>query len=554
MKKKLLTLLFFIFSLLLFAQTPNWQWAVQAGGSDPDHGYAIVIDENENSYITGYFNGTATFGSYTLTSSGPHDIFVAKLDLDGNWLWVAQAGGGAGGGAGRGIALDNYGNCYITGSFYELATFGSYSLTNSGSDDIFVAKLDVYGNWLWATQAGGIDMDGGRSIEIDNYGNSYITGCFNELATFGSYSLTSCGPYDIFVAKLDTNGNWLWVSQAGGSDIDGGYAIGIDNNGNSYITGCFNELATFGSYSLTSSGNFDIFVAKLDTNGNWLWATQAGGINMDGSKSIAIDDEGNSYITGYFLGLATFGSYSLTSSSEFDIFAAKLDTNGNWLWATQTGGNASEISYGIGINSNGYCYITGFFVDIVTFGAYTLTSSGSYDIFVAMLDVTGNWVWAIQSGGNGLDEGSAIVIDNNGNSYVTGHFSEIAYFGPYSLSSNGSVDIFIAKLGNDTSIGNETITTSIVLSNFPNPFNPSTEIKFQISGFNEIETAEIIIYNLKGQKIKTFPINPSTHQQINSITWNGDDDNGKLVSSGVYFYKLYVNDKTVSVKKCLLLK
>ena len=266
MKKRIILLftLCLLFNIVLIAQAPDWQWATQAGGTNSDEGYAITIDDAGNSYVTGYFCGTATFGSYSLTSSGINDIFVAKMDAVGNWLWATNAGG-TNYNHGSGITIDEAGYSYVTGDFSGTATFGSYSLSSSGGFDIFIAKVDADGNWQWATQAGGSVSDGGKGITMDDTGNSYVTGFFSDTATFGSYSLHSSGGLyvtDIFVAKIDAAGNWLWATKAGGINLDIGYEITIDDAGNSFVTGRFMGTATFGSYSLISSG-YDNFVAAI---------------------------------------------------------------------------------------------------------------------------------------------------------------------------------------------------------------------------------------------------------------------------------------------------
>ena len=551
MKKSIIGLLCILFTITLFAQTPEWQWASQAGGSNWDSGNGITIDDNGNSYVTGFFQGTATFGSYSLTSSGGCDIFVAKMDATGNWLWATQAGGSDDDYA-YGIAIDNSGNSYVTGSFLDIATFGAYSISITGGvwyySDIFVAKIDTNGNWLWANNAGGSTADYAYGIAIDDDGNSYVTGYFSYTATFGSYSLTSCGGWDIFVAKMDANGNWLWATQAGGTDVEKSYSIAIDESENSYVTGHFQGTATFGSYSLTSSGE-DIFVAKMDAYGNWLWANNAGGSNHDFGYGIAIGNDGNSYVTGWFHDIATFGSYSLSSSGSEDIFVAKMDSNGNWLWATQAGGSDHDFGYEIVIDDNENSYVTGHFQGTATFGSYSLTSSGGIDIFVAKMDSNGNWLWATQAGGSDHDFGYEIAIDDNENSYVTGHFQGTATFGSYSLTSSGGVDIFIAKLGNDTSVENEIITTKMELSNYPNPFNPSTMVEFSIQNDSEVELS---IFNIKGQKVKQL-LNEQLSAGQHSAFWNGKDDDGKSVSSGIYFYKLKTGNYE-KTKRMVLLK
>ena len=188
-------------------------------------------------------------------------VNIALIAQAPEWLWAAQAGGSSTE-AGSGIITDNAGSIYVTGSFYSTATFGSYSITSAGGFDIFVAKMDATGNWLWAVSAGASEWDFGCEITVDATGNSYVTGNFQGTATFGSYSITSAGDDDIFVAKMGNSGNWLWVTQAGGTDGDGGVGITIDDTGNSYVTGRFQGTAIFGSFTQTSSGADDIFVAR----------------------------------------------------------------------------------------------------------------------------------------------------------------------------------------------------------------------------------------------------------------------------------------------------
>ena len=548
-----LILVLMLIAVCAFVQALNWQWATQAGGSGSDLGSAIAIDDDGNSYVTGYFMGSAAFGSYSLTTTGWYDIFVAKMDATGNWLWATKAGAsGLYHDQGLGITIDDYGNSYVTGFFEGTAIFGSFSLTTSVNSDIFVAKIDAIGNWLWATQAGGSGLycDQGSGITIDDNGNSYVTGFFEGIATFGTTTLTSNGESDIFVAKMDADGNWLWSSKAGGNENDCGFGIAIDDDGNSYVTGFFEGTANFGSYSLTSSGSYEIFIAKMDANGNWLWSSKAGGNDWDESWGIAVDNDGNSYVTGEFNGTATFGSYSLFCIGWFDIFVAKMDANGNWLWATRASGGGLEYGQAIAIDDDGNSFVTGFFEGIATFGSTSLTSSGNEDIFVAKMDVNGNWLWAMNAGGSEHDGGLGIAIDDDGNSYLTGFFHDTATFGTYSLINSGGNNIFVAKLGNDTSVENEIIPTKLELSNFPNPFNPSTTISFSI---HEESNVELTIFNIKGQKTKTLANNEFTKGN-HSIIWNGDDELSEPVSSGVYLYKLNVNGTTEAVKKCLLLK
>ena len=448
MKKTFLIVLLLFSYIFIFAQLNPWLWAKKAGGTNYDYGSGIAVDASGNSYVTGGFEGTATFGSTTLESSGSQDIFVAKLDNRGNWLWAKKAGG-TDSDYGYGIAVDASGNSYVIGCFYSAtATFGSTTLTGNGINNIFVTKLDSSGNWLWAKNARESPYDYGHGIAVDASGNSYVTGYFSGTATFGSTTLTSSGGADIFVAKLDSSGNWLWANNAGGTSDECGNGIAVDASGNSYVTGYFDSNATFGYTTLTSNGDYDIFIAKLDSSGNWLWAKNAGGSSNDSGNGIAVDASGNSYVTGYFDSNATFGYTTLTSNGDYDIFIAKLDSSGNWLWAKNAGGSSNDSGNGIAVDASGNSYVTGYFDSNATFGYTTLTSNGDYDIFIAKLDNCGNWLWANNAGGTSDDRGTSIAVDASRNSYVTGYFYDSATFGSTTLTSNGGYDtnIFVTKV------------------------------------------------------------------------------------------------------------
>ena len=549
MKRILLTTMLFVLSFLLLAQVPEWQYVDQIGGIDWDQGNDISKDSEGNIYVTGWFEDTVSFEPYILTSSGGYDIFVAKMDINGNWLWAIRAGGNYGD-CSYSIATDDLGNSYITGNFMETATFGSFNLTSCAYADIFVAKIDTDGNWIWAKRAGGTYSDGGRAITVSNNEFCYVTGIFYETATFGSYSLTSLGSSDTFVARIDIDGNWLNVIQAGGDSWDEGYGITSDSDGNCYVTGQFNDSVTMGAFSLISFGNSDIFVAKIDINGNWIWAIQAGGLHGDKGYEIKSDSTGNLFVTGYYKELATFGSLTLTGYGAGDIFIAKLDNLGNWIWVTAANGNGFNYGKAISIDEYENCYIIGGFEETASFDSISINSSGSSDIFVAKINSIGSWLWAINAGGTEYDGGSAIVFDESNNIYVTGWFKETANFGSFSFISYGNRDIFVAKLDDNTLAENNFISIGNLLSNYPNPFNPSTTIEFSIQNESKINLS---IYNIKGQRIKTLVNNEFTKGN-HSIIWDGINEYNNPVCSGIYYYKLKVNGKTESVKKCLLLK
>ncbi len=530
---------------ILTAQTEDWLWAAQAGSSVNDNGNGIALDSNGNIYVTGSFRETATFGSITLVNAGNADIFIAKLDNEGNWLWAKQAGGSMVDN-GWGIVIDNAGNCYVTGQFKQTATFGSTTLV-SNNIDAFIAKLDPDGNWLWVKQAGGSTNDTGATgidLVIDGSNHLLIVGEFWGSVTFGSTTLVSTTSMhaDVFVAKLNSNGDWLWTAQGGGIYSDEVGGITVDGNDDYYIAGSFSYSAVFGSTTLAGFGEYDIFAAKLDTDGNWQWATQAGSIGDDYGTGIASDQNGNCFITGSFSYSAGFGSINLNSFGSEDIFVSKLDTDGNWLWAQQAGEAFDERGFDIATDNDGNCYVTGYFAYYAAFGPLWLDSYGQEDIFVCKLDTDGDWLWAAPAGGiMGYEYGKSITVDSAGNSYVTGRFNSTAYFGSNTVISAGNYDVFVAKTGIESSVDPQQLPATQYLSNYPNPFNPETTIEFSIK---ENEEGILTIFNLKGQKILSETFQTGNHK----FTWNAMNQ-----TSGVYLYRLQTPSHN-RINKALLLK
>jgi len=369
-------------------------------------------------------------------------------------------------------------------------------------------------NWQWAKSAGGTNLDHGAGIATDSSRNCYITGGFRDSALFGATTLVSQGIYDVFVAKLDTNGNWQWAKQAGGTGSDAGISIAVDGSGNCYITGDFQGSALFGTTTLVSQGSVDVFVAKLDTNGNWQWAVSAGGTNIvDDEVGISVDGVGNCYITGHFEGSALFGTTTLVSQGYDDVFVAKLNTNGNWQWATQGGGPNFDYGYGVFVDGSGNCYITGHFYGSALFGTTTLVSQGILDVFVAKLNTNGNWQWATQGGGTGYDYGYDVSVDGSGNCYITGSFEGSALFGT-TLVSQGNLDVFVAKLSDGS---NQPPNAPVI--NGPTSGNPGTSYTYIFTSIDP-DGDDVKYHIVWGDgNSDTTGFNPSGTDVMVSHTW-----------------------------------
>ena len=389
----------------------SFVWAKQMGGTGEDIAYGLEIDALGNVYTIGLFEDTVDFdpnaGVQALISGVGRNVFIQKLDPNGNFLWVKQIGV-----TGRCVAYasatDAQGNLYLTGDFSGTVDFdpsmNNQSLTSNGGVDGYVLKLDANGNFVWVKQVGSVGGDGGRGIATDANGNIYTTGYFRNTVDFdpnaATFNLTSAGDTDIFIQKLDANGNFVWAKRMGANSDEMGNAIVIDQSNNVYTTGYYKRNVDFdpgaGTFTLTASisQQANVFVQKLDANGNFIWARQLGDTGEDIAFALAVDQQNNIYTTGHFEGTVDFdpnaGTTNLTSNGVEDIFIQKLDSNSNLIWVQHFGGTSSDYSNALALDANNNLHTTGFFKLTVDFdpsstATQNLTAVGSDDIYVLKL-------------------------------------------------------------------------------------------------------------------------------------------------------------------------
>ena len=263
----------------------------------------------------------------------------------------------------------------------------------------------------WNTFLGGSGSDYGRNIAIDGNGNIYVTG--DSSVTWGGPIRAFTAGSDAYVAKLDASGNLIWNTFLGGSGNDYGFSIALNGDGNIYVSGY--SSTTWGAPRRAYSGGEDAFAAKLDVSGNLLWNTFLGGNGMDNARSGAVDGSGNFYVAGY--SNATWGGPLRAYTSGLDAFIAKLDSSGNLLWDTFLGGSGEDYSFGICVDT-GNVYLAG--QSSGTWGTPVRTYTGGYDAFAAKLNSSGSLTWSTFLGGSGDDSNNDIAVDGNGNIYVAG--------------------------------------------------------------------------------------------------------------------------------------
>lgn len=479
MKTKITFFLFFL--SLYFSKAQNLNWVKTWGSPSTfanDLGYGVVVDGAGNVYSTGIYSGIVDFdpgpGTFTLSSNaGSTDIFISKLDAAGNFVWAVSLGGTGSGEAGYAITLDPSGNVCATGYYQGTPDFdpgaGTFTLTAAAQSDIFVLKLSAAGNFIWAKSFGGFTGDYGygiktdasgniyiaggyqgayiskldasgnivwahtiantlaRSIDLDASGNVLVTGDFGGTVDFdpgaGVSNITSGGMEDAFVLKLNSSGNFAWAKNLSGTDRSYGYGVTADVSGNVYSTGRFRAMTDFdpgaGTFTLTPVALDDIYVSKLDANGNFVWAKKIGASLTDYGYSITTDALGNVYFGGTFQGNTDFdpgaGVFTLSSYGGMDVFICNLDPAGNFIWAGNMGSSTNDYCFGITLDASNAIYATGYFANTCDFdpnsGTFNLISNGGVDAFVVKLNALGTGINESKT----LQDNSPVVYPNPSN-------------------------------------------------------------------------------------------------------------------------------------------
>jgi len=533
---------------------------------------SIITDEFGNSYIIGEFIGFVDFdpgpATYYLSSIfSSWDVFIQKLDSNGNFVW-AKSFGSYDWDSGSSLTIDIDGNIYATGYFFGFVdfdpSFNEYFINSAGLNDIYILKLNSSGDFIWAKSIGGECSDAGQSIYADNNGYIYLTGSFCDSVDFNpgldEYFLTGIPSNStIYVLKLDINGDFIWAKSLGVGILTcsgSGTSIITDTFGNIYTTGNYAGSGNFnpnGEYNLNWVGNTDIFVSKLDSNGNFIWAKSIGGINGDVAKKINTDNSSNVYIAGYFYQDSPdfdpdLGTHYLISHGQHEGFILKLNIDGNLDWVYSFGDTLSDDICSVNFDSFNNIYVLGNFSGYVDFnpssGINSITSSGESDLFLLKLDSNGQfcWVESVPSSDVGNIYGLNFSIDTNENIYIVGWFNGAIDFDftednmDYYWSTDdqdGWGGAFLSKWNQniENNVSVNTFNDDSLLRIYPNPSNDFIFIEYNLHPFI------LSIYDSFGKIIY--------NQNIDSEKFSL---NTKFLSKGVYSFVIRSKKDNLSKK------
>lgn len=444
-------------------------WAARAGSADSsgtESALAVIVDGQNQTYIAGQFTGDADFGTIHVTSHGGNDAFIAKLNAQGEFLWV-QSGGGKGNDYINALAFTADGGIAALGVFSDSAAFDTSHL-NTFLRSYFLSRYDTSGSLTWIKDIG---MEG----EGDHAG----------LCSNGSGSLYAT--YGTHISKFAANGTTAWDIRPGVIAYEN--SIGISHSGALYVTGQFGNSVTFGSTTLSAPGlfDYDLFVARLDTNGNSIWAKSAGSrtpLNKaDAGIDLTVDEFGTVIVTGTYFGKAGFGADTLQSPDTTGSFVAMYSTNGNIIWIENLGLYSPSFATAVTTGSDGYVTVAGY-------GGADRSGSGGPDTrggYIVRIHPEASTVqWSSGIGGPGVIPRDLAFTTVEGLT-IAGSFSgDCSFFGK-PVTAAGSTDLFTAYLPNIEGVEDhrEVTPRSITLSPaFPNPFNPSTTIILSVGNQN----------------------------------------------------------------------
>ncbi len=421
------------------------------GGIGSDSGYAIAVDPEGNTYVTGATE-SADFPTnaplqQALNGIGPtSDVFVSKLSPDGTRLVWSTYLGGRGRDTGYGVAVATDGSVYVTG-VTESPDFpvarAAQSGYGGGPSDAFVARIAANGTGIeWSTFIGGGGIDRGRGLAVDSTGNAYVTGTTGS-ADFRSVNPQQPGPFraddlDAFLVKLPSAGSpFTFATRLGGGNDDRGLAVALDTQNNPYVTGDtlspgFPTVkpiqATSGGSAGGVAGSFaDAFVSKYNSNGSALiYSTFLGGSDVDQGTAIAVDTQGAAYVVGNTNSpnFPTAGALQATKGTDADAFVTKIDPAGGALvYSTYLGGTGADGANAVAVDRTGSAHIVGTTgsANLATAKPVQSVKSGGDDAFLVRLDSTGRGpLFASFLGGRESDAGMGVAIDTQGGAHVLG--------------------------------------------------------------------------------------------------------------------------------------
>jgi hypothetical protein len=559
MKTKLIVLIILTLTVFEVSSQGNKIWSTYYGGPsnevNPAGGPFVATDLSGNVFLTGYTYSSSgiSSGGFQNNFGGAVDGYLVKFNSSGNRLWATYFGGSNAEYV-YGLVTDASGNVYVSGktaSTSSVSSAGHQNAFGGGTFDAFLIKFDTNGNRIWATYYGGSGDDSGNGISVDVNENVYLTGITESSSNIssGGFQNSLSGTKDAFLAKFNSSGARIWATYYGGTGYESGNSLAIDTYSNVYMSGSTTSTAnvSIGGFQNVIGGSQDAFLVKFDSNGNRIWASYYGGLNIDIANCILCSPTGNIYIAGYTLSTnaISFNGFQNTFAggvNQGDAFLVKFDPLGNRIWASYYGGTNDDYCLSMASDNYGNVYIGGdtYSNSGIAVNGFQNVLQGTENEFIAKIDSSGNIQCATYFGVN-HDEDGHIAVDQSGFIYLAGGTQStmgIASGGFQNSFGGGGTDSNLAKFStNCLNVSVDEVTSQKVFSIFPNPISNSLNIKIE----KEINNGELIIINAIGQTIYT----QSVFKGFNEIYLEN-------LNKGLYTYLLIQNKTRIAAGKIIV--
>ncbi|AKT39099.1 uncharacterized protein CMC5_032460 [Chondromyces crocatus] len=405
---------------------------------------AVAVDGSGNVFVAGTFEGELKLdGVVVLTSEGERDAYVLKLDPSGALLWGRRIGG-AGEQRAYGVAVDSQGGAILTGTYRGELGFETMELDGSMDHDMFLVRMNAAGEFVCPWTVGGAGEQLGSAVAA--HGNdAVVAGMFFNTIELGAGDLTSQGDRDLFVARLDAQCNEVWSRVAGSADADYAWSVAVSGAGRVFLGVDSPGVLNLGSGSPPAAGEDDAIVAAFGPDGAPLWTQRYGDADAQWAPRLSTDPSGNVIGAGSLWGRMSVGSTTLESAGGPDIYVFKLDPDGQPQWARRFGDAMDQHAFATATDATGAVLVVGGLSGEVDFGGGPLVSAGSRDLLVLKLDRDGNHVWSRHAGDANFQEGTSVAVDASGHVVVGGGFSGTMVLGQTLVSTSGA-DAFVARL------------------------------------------------------------------------------------------------------------
>ena len=420
-------------------------FSVDVGATGSASVQGVGHHEDGGAYVVGTFEGSLALPrAKPLTSRGRSDGFVARVDKRGALRWATAFGGAdtdaataLSGGGDRGVV--------IAAVIGHGAQVSGQPVQAPGHPASVVARLDATGRLLWQRAIGSTDYVMVTDVAMDATGAVVAVGSFAGTMRVGNTVITSAGAQDAFVLMLSSDGSPRWARRAGGPFPDFARAVAFAG-GRVAVAGGFGVRADFDGRIIASRGSsLDAFIAVYKGDGSLAWVRRGGGEGRDAAQQIDLDDEGNVYAAGNFMGSGRFGGVELTAADESDVFLVSLDPVGLHRWSHRLGGKGIDTVGALRVRG-ARVTVAGSFTGLGLFGPRDHDSKGKNDVFVATYSSSGTPLSSRRYGGRGDESVASMALLPSGDVILGGSYTGAPDLGGAKLDARGPVAGFVVRL------------------------------------------------------------------------------------------------------------